>query len=179
MGQTQSVQVYVLVTEQTIEESLLATIAAKKELALAALDIESDVEQVDLVSGMEELKSRLEILLGAKPQAPEDESVKQELLAEARGGANPREAAHRDRVAAAGGELLGAAFKFLGEVVASEQLAPPPAALVDNVRAGLEACVESDPAGRPRLTFTLPDRAALHGLAQTLANLLAVGEKPT
>ena len=37
-------------------------------------------------------------------------------------------AAHRERVAAAGGELLGAAFKFLGELVAdqSEQPAVPP-----------------------------------------------------
>ncbi len=70
MGQQQPVQVFVLVTEGTIEENLLATIAAKKDLALAALDSESDVEQVDLVSGMQELKNRLEILLGARPEAP-------------------------------------------------------------------------------------------------------------
>ena len=47
MGQKQPVQVYVLVTEQTIEENLLTTLSAKKDLALAALDPESDsgVEQ--------------------------------------------------------------------------------------------------------------------------------------
>ncbi len=33
MGQTQPVQVFILITEQTIEENLLATIAAKKDLA--------------------------------------------------------------------------------------------------------------------------------------------------
>ena len=49
MGQKQPVQVFVLVTEDTIEENLLATLAAKKDLALAALDAESDVDQVDLV----------------------------------------------------------------------------------------------------------------------------------
>ncbi len=64
MGQTQPVQVYILVTEETIEESLLVTIAAKKDLALAALDVESEVDQVQLQSGMQDLKNRLEILLG-------------------------------------------------------------------------------------------------------------------
>ena len=45
MGQQQPVQVYVLVTEETIEENLLATLSAKKDLALAALDAESDVSR--------------------------------------------------------------------------------------------------------------------------------------
>ena len=63
-------------TEETIEENLLAIIAAKRDLALAALDAESEVDQVDLPSGMEELKARLEILLGAKPDAAVDESQK-------------------------------------------------------------------------------------------------------
>ena len=38
MGQKQPVQVYVLVTEETIEENLLTTLSAKHDLALAALD---------------------------------------------------------------------------------------------------------------------------------------------
>ena len=114
MGQKQEVQVFVLVTEETIEENLLATIAAKKDLALAALDVESEIDQVDFASGMEELKSRLEVLLGARPEAPVDESVKQAAEASTR----TVDDSHRDRVAAAGGELLGAAFKFLGELVA-------------------------------------------------------------
>src|SRR5207244_3928502 len=48
MGQEQPVQVFVLVTEETIEEKLLSTLAAKHQLALAALDTDSDVDQVDL-----------------------------------------------------------------------------------------------------------------------------------
>ncbi|MGH7140394.1 MAG: helicase, partial [Pirellulales bacterium] len=172
MGQTQSVQVYVLVTEDTIEDNLLATIAAKKDLALAALDAESDVDQVDLASGMEELKGRLEVLLGAKPEAPVDETVKQ-AAAEATRRLGE---GHRERVAAAGGELLGAAFKFLGELVSQQDAAAaPPESLVANLRAGLGACVEEDGDGRPRLTVTLPDRGALENLAQTLARLLAAG----
>jgi superfamily II DNA or RNA helicase len=172
MGQTQPVQVYVLVTEQTIEENLLATISAKKELALAALDPDSDVDQVDMASGMEELKSRLEVLLGAKPEAPLDETQQQATVETTREFTT----AHRDRVSSAGGELLGAAFKFLGELVQQQPDAPaPPEALVSNLRAGLGACVDEDPTGKPRLTVTLPDKSALDNLAQTLAKLLAVG----
>ena len=172
MGQKQPVQVFVLVTEETIEENLLATLAAKKDLALAALDVESEVDRVDLASGMEELKSRLEVLLGARPEAPVDETVKQKEEA----ATQALSIAHRERVAAAGGELLGAAFKFLGELVSQHEATPPPESLVANLRAGLSACVESDPSGKPRLTVTLPDASSLDGLAQALAKLLAAGQ---
>jgi hypothetical protein len=172
MGQQQPVQVFVLVTEDTIEESLLQTLAAKKELALAALDVESDVEQVDLASGMDELKSRLELLLGARPEAPVDETAKAASQEAARASTDT----HRERVAAAGGELLGAAFKFLGELISQQQPAPPPEALVSNLRGSLNACIEENGDGPPRLTITLPDRSALDNLAQTLARLLLVAE---
>lgn len=171
MGQKQEVQVFVLVTEATIEENLLATIAAKKDLALAALDVESEVDQVDLTSGMEELKSRLEVLLGAKPEAPIDESVRQAAAESTRTLGEER----RERVAAAGGELLGAAFKFLGELVSQQQAPAPSNDLVANLRTGLQACVEENGDGKPRLTIALPDRTALDNLAQTLATLLTAG----
>ena len=80
-------------------------------------------------------------------------------------------------MAAAGGELFGAAFKFLGELVSQQQSAPPPSeTLVANLRGSLGACIDEDTAGKPRLTVTLPDRAALDNLAQTLARLLAIAE---
>ena len=66
MGQRRPVQVFVLVTEGTIEENLLATLSAKHDLAMAALDADSDVTQVDLVSGIEELRRRLEVLLARR-----------------------------------------------------------------------------------------------------------------
>ena len=170
MGQDRPVQVYVLVTEETIEDNLLATLAAKRDLAVAALDSESDVDAVDMVSGIEEMKQRLEILLGARPEAPLDATVKQQAEQEA------ERLAHRDRVAAAGGELLGAAFCFLGQLVSEPSAPPPPSQLVTTLRTRLSECVEEDAAGRPRLTVTLPDRAALDRLADTHARLLAVGQ---
>jgi superfamily II DNA or RNA helicase len=167
MGQTQPVQVFVLVTEQTIEENLLQTLSAKKDLALAALDPTSEVSEVQLRSGAEELKARLELLLGAKAEAPVDrtEQIKQEEAA--------RAAERRDRVASAGGALLGAAFQFLGELLGGGSDAPPPEPVVRELRSRLDQCVEDGADGRPRLTVTLPDRGALDGLAQTLARLLA------
>jgi superfamily II DNA or RNA helicase len=167
MGQERSVQVFVLVTEETIEENLLATLAAKRDLSLAALDAESQVESVSLVSNIEELRGRLEILLGAKPEAPVDESVKREeerVLLE-----------RRERVAIAGGQLLGAAFAFLGEVL------PRPAtideektsALAGSIRASLGECLEKGEDGRVRFAVTLPDEAAMDALASSLAALLS------
>jgi hypothetical protein len=173
MGQRRGVQVFVLVTEGTIEENLLTTIAAKKELALAALDAESEVDSVDLASGLQELKNRLEVLLGARRETPLDESIREQEQTVAVRLAD----SHRDRVAAAGGELLGAAFKLLGELVEQTPVVPPPD-LVTHLRDGLAACVDEDPSGSARLTLALPDRGALDHLAQTLARLLVAGQGP-
>jgi SNF2 family DNA or RNA helicase len=171
MGQTQPVQVYVLVTEGTIEENLLWTLSAKKDLALAALDPEAKEDTVEMASGLDELKGRLEILLGARPTAPLDETAKAQAEAETRQATERRE-----RVASAGGELLGAAFKFLGELVSTQTEQPAEPAVAADLRNRLAQCVEEDPSGRQRLTVTLPDKAALHSLADALAQLLAVGK---
>jgi len=149
---------------------LLATLSAKHELALAALDVNSDVDSVDLASGMEELKRRLEVLLGAKPEAAVDESVKAEQEREA------QLIARRDRVAAAGGELLGAAFSFLGELMAEQQETDASKQLAVNLKNRLTECVNQDETGKQQLTVTLPDKAALDNLASSLARLLAAGQ---
>jgi hypothetical protein len=119
---------------------------------------------------MQELKSRLEVLLGAAPEAPVDETGKQQAEQTTRKLGEGQ----RERVAAAGGELLGAAFKLLGELVGPASSAPPDE-LVSTVRNGLNACVQNSDDGTPRLTISLPDRGALEGLAQSLARLLAAG----
>jgi SNF2 family DNA or RNA helicase len=167
MGQKNPVQVYVLVTEQTIEEKLLGTLSAKHDLALAALDMESNVREVALVSGMEELKRRLEVLLGAQPHAPVDESAKQRQQQEA------ERLARRSRVAEAGGQLLTAAFAFLGEMIPQREETPGSARVALEFRTRLDECLDRDDQGKPRLTVTLPDEAALDKLARSLAALLA------
>ena len=111
MGQKNPVHVYVLVTEETIEEKLLGTLSAKHDLALAALDMESKVREVALSSDMEELKRRLEVLLGAPADAPVDESEKQ------RNQLETDRLARRARMAEASGQLLTAAFALLEEMI--------------------------------------------------------------
>lgn len=83
--------------------------------------------------------------------------------------------AHRDRIALAGGELVGAAFRFLGEVVSGPLATPPDDGVVESLRARLSECIEEDGSAKPRLTVTLPDRPALDRLAETLARLMAAG----
>src|SRR2546425_6112755 len=113
MGKEQPVQVFVLITEDTIEEKLLSTLSAKHNLALAALDAESDVDQVDLAGGIEELRRRLEVLLGARPEAPSDMSLRRESeLAVAQAAAE--RSARRERLAVSGGHPLNAPGQFLG-----------------------------------------------------------------
>ncbi len=169
MGQKQPVQVYLLVTEDTIEERMLGTLSAKHDLAMAALDVDSEVSEVELRSGMEELKRRLEKLLGNKPAAPVDESLRRQVETEA---ANI--AVRRDKVAAAGGELLGAAIKLVGELI-DDAHAPDPQS-VHRIRSGLDQCVERDGDGRLQVRFALPDENSLNDLATALAKLL-VAEK--
>ena len=169
MGQQDPVHVYILVTEGTLEEDLLKTLSDKHDLALAALDLESDVSTVDFVSNVEEMRRRLEVLVGA----PNDAASDQTSLARSEHEVDEFASKRRERVAAAGGELLGAVFGFLGELTsATKPDAAPNTEIVQTVRQGLAQCVDRDATGRTRLTLTLPDETALDNLAETMARLL-------
>ena len=167
MGQKRPVQVYLLVTEQTLEERLLGTLAAKQDLALAALDPDATAKQVNLASGMDELKRRLEVLLGKPPPPPLD-------AAPAPPPAEEEATRQRQRVAAAAGNFMAAAFQFLGELVPQ---APPTAAArqaADQLKGQFRAAAAASGAdGTIALTVTLPDAGVLDRLAETLASLLA------
>jgi superfamily II DNA or RNA helicase len=166
MGQKRPVQAYLLVTESTLEENLLVTLSAKQELALAALDPTSDVTQIDLVSGIEELKRRLEVLLGAKPEAAIDESRKAQVEREA------QELARKERVAVAGGQLLGAAFAFMGEMFAGQEETVKTREMAQVLKQQLAQCMEPDTDGRLKMSRTLPDDSALDTLARSLAQII-------
>ncbi len=161
MGQKRKVQVYLLITESTIEENLLATLSAKHELAAAVLDPDSDLNDVELASGMEELKRRLEVLLGAKPEAEKDLSLALKVEAGI--------AARQTKVAEASGQLIGAAFGFLGELMPGA--APTPEA-VETMRQGLAACTVTNPDGSVSLNLKLPNAEALTTMAAALARLV-------
>ncbi|MDR2705160.1 MAG: DEAD/DEAH box helicase, partial [Planctomycetaceae bacterium] len=118
MGQQRHVQVFLLVTENTIEEQMLKTISAKHDLSLAALDVGSNINEVMMTSGVEELKRRLEILLGSKPAAPIDQSALQTLTAPSLETTVPSSqtiivsAQNQEQIAQAGNEILQSLFHF-------------------------------------------------------------------
>ena len=79
----------------------------------------------------------------------------------------------RERVAAAGGELLGAAINLVSELVSSDSSPDP--AVVNQVQAGLAGCAERTDEGKMELRFTLEDDSQLQRLATTLAKLIVSG----
>jgi hypothetical protein len=160
------------VTYETIEENLLATLSSKRELFEAVLDPDSDIEAVDVVSSVEELRSRLEVLLGARPPEPVAEAEQRKRDAELAG----RE--QGERVSEALGTLVSGAFSLLGEMLPEPEGASRSEGSGKNRRAveGLRAlfdAVEQDAAGRPRLTLTLPDKTSLDVLAGAVVKLLS------
>ncbi len=168
MGQKNPVHVYKLVSEGTIEERLLETLASKQDLADAALDIDSEVCSVEMKSSIERIRDRLEKILVPAIAAPVDESMRQRVESgiEAIAG-------RRERVSQASGQLLGAALKLVGELVATEQAPEPDHAIVSGLAKSLSECVERDETGRPQLRISLDSDDALRDLAVTLARLLS------
>ena len=172
MGQRNPVHVYKLVTvgpnhyQSTIEERLLDTLAAKQDLADASINMDSDVDEVAMVSGMEDLKRRLEVVLAPKV-APVDESQQRRVEEEARQLAEKKE-----KVSQASGALITAALSLAGELIGTAKETAPSDDSVNKLTDKLAGCVDRDEQGRPQLKITLPSEDALQGLAKSLATLL-------
>ncbi len=166
MGQKRPVQVFILVTEDTLEENLLGTLSAKQELFLAALDPEAEVTSLDLAAGIDELKRRLEILIGEKPDAAVDESMKEQVEKEA------ARLERKDRISKAGGQLLGAAFSFIGEMFPETEETDRTAHLTEAFKSKLSECVEEGENGEMKMTVTLPGKDVLDNLAKSLARMV-------
>ncbi len=166
MGQKRPVQIFLLVTESTLEEGLLATLSAKQELFLAALDPDAQATRIDLACGIDELKRRMEILLGARPDAPVDETMKAAVESET------ASLARREKVAVAGGQLLGAAFAFLGEMFPATEAGAENDVLAEALKDRLAQCLDRDENGALKMTITLPDETVLDNLARSLARIV-------
>ena len=167
MGQKNPVQVYILVTEATIEEGMLGTLAAKKEVFLASLDINSDVKEVNMASGAEELKRRLEILLGRPEDAPLDMSELERQKQQA------EKVARKEKVAAAAGELFASAFNLLGQIMPQQPDDERLEQKKEAIKTHLQDCLETNDQGQIELKLKLPDQSALDNIAAALAKLTA------
>lgn len=118
MGQKNKVQVYILVSEGMLEQQILVTLASKKELFNQTLSPDASEDIVDFECGMDELRRRLEVLIGS-PENDVDESMKESVDTEI------LEVKKKKSVADAGGKMLGAAFEFLAEAMALEDESTP------------------------------------------------------
>ena len=156
MGQKNTVEVFILVTERTLEENLLATLGAKKELSMAALDFGSEVKEVTLSSGMEELKRRLEVLIGQKPTPTLETPV---IGSEV----------NKEEVQKAGGEMLASVFKFISKVIPQREGLN--SEIEEAVLKGFRNCLETDAEGRCRFTVVLPDDQSLSDLAKAVGGM--------
>ncbi len=170
MGQKRPVQVYILVTKDTLEENLLATLSAKAELSLAVLDQESEISEVTLAAGMEELKRRLEILLGTRPETAKDESMQAAVEEET------LKLNKKRKIAAAGGQLVGAAFAFIGEMFAEQEESEDITRLTGAFEEKLSRCLEKTDDGKLEMTISLPNEAFLKNMAKSLAHMVGVGK---
>ncbi|MEM7384777.1 MAG: DEAD/DEAH box helicase, partial [Verrucomicrobiota bacterium] len=165
MGQKRPVHVYLLVTEESLEEKMMASLSAKQDLALAVLDPEATVDQVKLVSGIEDLKKRLEILLGANPDSPIDESERERETREM------EERRLKQRMLTEnGGRLFDSALGLLSARRGINPQTVDPE-MATHFKEALAECVQPDENGRPTLTLTLPDTQAIDRLAATLAGI--------
>jgi superfamily II DNA or RNA helicase len=167
MGQKRPVQVYLMVTERTLEEKMLSTLSAKKDLSLAALDSTSDVTKIDLRTGIDELKRRLEVLLGDKPAAPLDVSEQQRVEAEA------HRLARKQRIEDAGGKLLLSAIGLLGEMMPAA--VPVASETIEQAKTSILTAVEKDESGGYALKLRLPDEAAFESFARSMAAFMQAG----
>lgn len=162
MGQKNKVHVYILVTAETIEQKMLTTLASKKNLALASLDYNSKINEVDIVSGIDELRSKLEELLGAEPELAEDKISKEKIEMDLK--------EKREKIGIASGNLFSSMFDLLGNLMPNTQNADTEKAKVE-MQNRLKQCLEIDESGRPTLRIILPNEKLLGDMAQVLASL--------
>ncbi|MFO7903118.1 MAG: DEAD/DEAH box helicase [Pirellulaceae bacterium] len=172
MGQKRHVDVYLLVSTNTFEERMLETLSDKRDLAMAALDPDSDVDNMQLRSGMDDLKSRLETLLGKPPEAAEHRAQKQKV-----DQASDELVQRQKRVADAGAGVMTAVCQLVSELMPAEKAGEPDPEVVSQVRSGLDGLVGKDDQGRPQLRVTLPDTGALDQLSGALATLIGMSQK--
>jgi hypothetical protein len=84
-----------------------------------------------------------------------------------------RELARKERIAVAGGQLLGAAFAFMGEMFAQHEETEQTRQTAQALKQKLSECLEKDAEGRIRMTISLPDESVLDNLAKSLAQIMA------
>ncbi len=82
----------------------------------------------------------------------------------------------RERVAAAGGQLFGAAFGFLSELLPQPPAMPETDQFQNVVKQQLSQCMKTGADGKLQFTVTFPDSSALDNMSKAIAALMAAGQ---
>ena len=120
-----------------------------------------------MASGAEELKRRLEILLGRPEDAPLDMSELE------RQKQQTKKVARKEKVAAAAGELFTSAFNLLDQIMPQQSDDERLEQRKEAIKIHLQDCLETDDQGQIELKLKLPDQASLDNIAAALAKLTA------
>jgi hypothetical protein len=79
-------------------------------------------------------------------------------------------------VAAAGGQLVGAAFAFIGEMFSSADETEKIVTLTEAFRSKLNECMERNEDGSLRMTISMPDETFVQHMAKSLAQMVSAGQ---
>ena len=83
--------------------------------------------------------------------------------------------AQKERIARAGGQLLGAAFAFISEMFPKKEETEQSVQLAEMVKKSLSECLEKGEDGRLKMTIALPDESVLDNMTKSLAQILGFG----
>ncbi len=80
--------------------------------------------------------------------------------------------ARKERMASAGGQLIGAAF--IGETFSQREERPQNIQMQEILKQRLSECLEKDEKVEMKMTIRLPDEAFLDNMARSLAQIMGV-----
>ena len=83
--------------------------------------------------------------------------------------------ARKKKIAAAGGQLVGAAFAFIGEMLSGKDESEEVAQLAGAFKSKLSDCMEKDEDGSLKMSISIPDESFLDSMAQSLARMAGAG----
>ena len=81
----------------------------------------------------------------------------------------------KEKIAAAGGKLVGAAFAFIGEMFSTREESEEMDRLAGAFKAKLSDCMEKADDGTLKMTISLPDESFLDNMARSLAKMVSAG----
>ncbi|MFZ3048221.1 MAG: hypothetical protein WA151_20090, partial [Desulfatirhabdiaceae bacterium] len=84
--------------------------------------------------------------------------------------------AKKEKMAAAGGQLVGAAFAFIGEMFSNADETEKIVSLTEAFRSKLSECMEKNDDGSLSMTIRMPDDTFVQKMARSLAQMVAAGQ---